>query len=115
MKCGTSVTLGFGLFLLSAQLATAGPLYGTVRMEQAPAVGVEVTVACPSFDRTTHKPVPATTNDRGSYSLLVPASGRCQMRARRGDTVGRSFDVFVSDRSLRFDFEIDRRMNRVAR
>jgi hypothetical protein len=53
------------------------------------------------------------TDPRGSFSLQVPASGRCEMRARRGNQVGAPFVVFVSNNPLRFDFTIDGAMNRV--
>jgi len=105
--------LVLGLALLLPPAASAGPLYGTVRMGQAPARGVEVSVACPGFDRPAQAPAPVVTDARGSFSLLVPASGRCQMRVRGGNQVGAPFEVFVSRNPLRFDFEIDRAMNRV--
>ncbi|HKW95163.1 MAG TPA: hypothetical protein VJX92_24985 [Methylomirabilota bacterium] len=41
------------------------------------------------------------------------ASGRCEMRARRGSQVGLPFDVFVSNNPLRLDFEVNAAMNRV--
>ncbi len=100
-----------GLSLLWPPLATAGPLYGTVRIGQTPAAGIEVSVACPGFDRPALAQV--VTDPRGSFSLQVPASGRCEMRARRGNQVGAPFVVFVSNNPLRFDFTIDGAMNRV--
>jgi hypothetical protein len=82
-------------------------------MGQAPAAGVEISVACPGFDRPAQAPAPVATDARGSFSLLVPASGRCEMRVGRGNQVGAPFEVFVSNNPLRFDFEINRAMNRV--
>ena len=93
--------------------AAAGPLYGTVRMGQAPAQNVEISVACPGFDRPARAPATVVTDARGSFSLLVPASGRCQMRVQGGGRVGAPFEVFVSNNPLRFDFEVDRALNRV--
>jgi hypothetical protein len=93
--------------------AIAGPLYGTVRQGQAPAAGVEITVACPGFDRPSQVVAPVLTDARGSFSMRVPATGRCEMRVRRDDRVGTPFEVFVSNNALRFDFQIDGAMNRV--
>ncbi len=104
-----------GLFLLLPITATAGPLYGTVRMAGGNAGGIGIEVACPSFDRPEQGSGGAATDPRGSFSLLVPATGRCQMRARRGATVGAPFDVFSSDNPLRFDFEVDGALNRMGR
>lgn len=106
------------LLVLSASLllphaATAGPLYGTVRMGPSAASGVEISVACPGFDAPTQAPPPVLTDAQGSYSLLVPATGRCQMRVRRGNQIGTAFDVFISENPLRLDFGIDAAMNRV--
>jgi len=105
--------LTLGLSFLLPQSAAAGPLYGTVRMGPAPARNVEVSVACPGFGRPARAPAPVMTDARGSFSMLVPTSGRCEMRVRGGNQVGAPFEVFVSNNPLRFDFEIDRAMNRV--
>ena len=99
--------------LLFPQVATAGPLYGTVRTGSKPAQGVEISVACPGFARPAQSPPPVVTDSRGSFSLQVPASGRCEMRVKRGNQVGAPFEVFVSNNPLRFDFEIDGALNRV--
>lgn len=101
--------------LLVPILAVAGPLYGTVRMGSGPAAGIAVQVACPGFDRPEKTAGPAMTDPRGSFSLLIPATGRCQMRLSRGGEVGAPFDVFTSDNPLRFDFQIDAALNRVGR
>ena len=90
----------------------AGPLYGTVRIGGVSPRGVEILVACPSFDQPARAPVTAVADERGSFSLLVPATGRCQMRLRRGNQVGNPFEVFVSNNALRFDFTTDRELNR---
>ena len=111
MKNGLFYLLTFSLPLLLPQPASPGPLYGTVRIGQAPAAGIEVSVACPSFERPPLAWV--VTDARGSFSLQVPASGRCEMRVRRGNQSGSPFVVFVSNNPLRFDFEIDAGMNRV--
>jgi hypothetical protein len=102
-----------GLSALLAATVIAGPLYGTVRMGQVPAAGVEISVACPGFDNPAQAPPPVVTDPRGSFSLRVPAVGRCEMRVRRGNQLGTPFEVFVSNNALRFDFQIDGAMNRV--
>ena len=111
MKNGLFCAVAFSLLMVWSQPASAGPLYGTVRIGQAPAAGIEVSVACPSFERPPLARV--VTDARGSFSLQVPASGRCEMRVRRGNQSGNPFVVFVSNNPLRFDFEIDGGMNRV--
>jgi hypothetical protein len=106
-----SLVLG-GLLLLPAS-AAAGPLYGTVRMGQAPVQNVEISVACPGFDRPAQSPTVVRTDERGSFSMRVPASGRCEMRVQRGNQTGSPFEVLVSNNPLRFDFEINSALNRV--
>jgi hypothetical protein len=100
---------------LHCSVALAGPLYGTVRAGNAPAAGVNIAVACPGFGRPAQSPVETTSDERGSFSLRVAASGRCEMRARRGSQTGAPFEVFVSNNPARFDVELDRNMNRVSR
>jgi hypothetical protein len=105
------------LALLLPQSSSADALYGTVRKGQAPAAGVKISVACPRFGRP-GQPAPsivadALTDARGSFSLRVPTTGRCEMRAERDNQVGGVFEVFVSNNPLRFDFEIDDSMNRI--
>lgn len=101
-----------GLLLLLPQSTSAGPLYGTVRIGQTPAANVNIAVACPGFSRP-GPPIEAATDARGSFSMLVPTSGRCEMRVGRGGKVGAAFEVFVSNNPLRFDFVVDNAMNRV--
>jgi len=100
------------LFLLLTQPATAGALYGTVLIRGAPASGVEILVACPGFANQTAA-ANSTTDGRGSYSLGIRASGRCQMQVRRGAQAGAVFEVFISENTIRFDFEIDAALTRV--
>jgi hypothetical protein len=102
-----------GLFLFLPQSASAGPLYGTVRVGQAPAASVNVTVACPGFGRPAQPPSEAVTDARGSFSLFVQASGRCEMRVGRGGQAGAPFEVFVSNNAIRFDVTVDGGLNRV--
>lgn len=102
------------LALLLPIAATAGPLYGTVRLGGGAAGGIGIEVACPSLERPEQGAGSTVTDPRGSFSLLVPATGRCQMRLRRGAEVGAPFDVFSSDNPLRFDLQIDRALNRVG-
>jgi hypothetical protein len=100
--------------LLLPYHSDAGPLYGTVQIDSGgPASAVEISVACPGFDQPTQAPPPAVTDAQGSYSLLVPATGRCQMRVRRGNQVGSAFEMFLSENPLRLDFVVDSAMNRV--
>ena len=103
----------FGSALMAPQLAHAGALYGTVTLGPAPAAGVQVAVACPTFAQPSQSPAPVTTDERGSFSLLVNATGRCEMRINRGGQAGAPFEVFVSDNPLRLDVEIDNALNRV--
>jgi len=106
-----------GLSLLLPSSVFAGALYGTVRMGQAPADSIEIKVACPKFSRPGQPPPPvatkAITDMRGSFSLRVETTGRCEMQLQRNNQVGAAFEVFVSNNPLRFDFEIDSAMNRV--
>ncbi len=108
MKWSLSLTIGL-LTVFLPQPATAGPLYGTLRLDRAPAAGFGISVTCPRLTR----PVRTTTDPRGSFSMLVPTSGRCQMRVTRGQREGTPFAVFVSDRPLRLDVTIDSALNRV--
>ncbi len=105
------------LSLLLSPIASAGALYGTVRIGQTPARDVRIFIACPRFNRP-GQPLPSATADsvadpRGSFSLRVPATGRCEMKVQRDRQIGSPFEVFVSDNPLRFDFEIDGAMNKV--
>jgi hypothetical protein len=113
----SALFLVVGLASLLPTSAFAGALYGTVRIGQAPADRVEIRVACPKFGRpgASSPPVVASTvtDTRGSFSLRVEASGRCEMQLQRDRNVGTAFEVFVSSNPLRFDFEIDGAMNRV--
>jgi hypothetical protein len=109
------VVLVLGLLLLVPPSATAGPLYGTVRMGQEPVQRVDIFVACPGFNRSAQAPASVTTDARGSFALRVEASGRCEMRVRRGNQTGSPFEVFVSNNPVRLDIEIDRALNRVGR
>ena len=111
MKYALMLVLG-GLVLMP-QSASAGVLYGTVRLGEAPAAQVNIAVACPGFDPPGRPTIATVSDARGSFSLRVPTSGRCEMRVRRGDQVGAPFEVFVSTNPMRFDFVLDRAMNRV--
>src|SRR5262249_42943011 len=109
--------LVLGIVVLSPLYASAGALYGTVRIGQAPAAGVVMDVACPRFNPPGQPPprvtAHAVTDTRGSFSLRVEADGRCEMRLQRNNQVGNAFEVFASNNSLRLDLEIDNAMNRV--
>jgi hypothetical protein len=109
-----NLSLFVGLLSLVAESASAAAVYGTVLSGGAPAASVTISVACPAFTGPGPSGViEATTDARGSYSLGVPATGRCEMRVRRGSATGATFTVVVSDNPLRFDFEIDAALNRV--
>ena len=115
MKNILFLVLGFSVLLPLS--ASAGALYGTVRTGTGPAGGVKIYVACPRFSGP-GQPSPrgtgeAETDTRGSYALRVQASGRCEMRLQKNSRKGTAFEVFVSNNSLRFDFEIDDAMDKV--
>jgi hypothetical protein len=97
------------MLLFMCASASAGPLYGTVRMGAAPAAGVTIRVTCPGAQPSGA----AVTDAQGSYSLFVPGSGQCEMHLQRGSQNGPAIPVVVSDNALRFDFEIDGTLNRV--
>jgi hypothetical protein len=99
--------------LLIAESASAGPLYGTVRIAQGTAAGVTVEVACPGFAGGSIV-ASAPTDGQGSYSLLVPTAGGCEMRLRRGGQVGAAFGVGISDNALKLDLTVDGNMNRAG-
>lgn len=95
-------------------VAIAGPLYGTVRIDRVPAPrGVELMIQCPAFTAAGPLSGTARTDDRGSYSTRVAATGRCQIRFRSGNKLGMPFEVLVANNPLRVDFEIDANLNRV--
>lgn len=102
----------FSSLLLAPALASAGPIYGTVRTS-GPATGVSVMIACPSFTNAIETVGPAPVDARGSFTLRVQTNGRCEMRAQSAQSMGRPFIVFSSSNSLRFDFQVDAAMNRV--
>lgn len=104
-----------GLTMLWPAAASAGPLYGTVKIQQTnmPAAGARISVACPSFSRPAQPPTDVVADGRGSFSMRVPANGRCEMRVQRDNKVGAAFEVFVSNNPMRFDFAIDGASNRM--
>ena len=99
--------------LLIAESAWAGPLSGTVRTAQAVAPGLTVEVACPSFAGGSIV-ASATTDAQGSYSLLAPAAGGCEMRVRRDGQKGAPFGVGISDNALRLDLVVNSSLSRVG-
>jgi len=94
-------------------LGAAGPLYGTIRVSGRPLAQADVTVQCPSFSSTGPISTPARTDDRGSYSLRVEATGRCQMRVKSGSRLGPPFQVLVANNPLRFDPELNANLDRI--
>jgi hypothetical protein len=83
-------------------LASAGTLYGTVRVAGRPAAGAAVLVACPSFAQPAQS-AQATADGRGSYTLRINGRGRCEMRLVRDGQEGPPFAVFVSEGTARYD------------
>ena len=98
--------------LLAPALASAGAIYGTVRTA-GPVTKVTLTIACPSFSNPRETVGPMQVDARGSFRARVRTNGRCEMRAQSGQLMGSPFPVFSSSKSLRFDFRVDARMNRV--
>lgn len=92
--------------------ASAGALYGTARIGQAPLGGARIIVACPNFAQQ-QAGGEVSSDGSGSFSLRVAANGRCQMRVEQGGRSGPPFDVFLSDNPLRFDFVLDQGLARV--
>jgi hypothetical protein len=108
----------FYLFILSASLlvshaAFAGALYGTARIGQSPAANAKISVACPGFDKPGQTSLSTVTDARGSFSLRVQATGRCEMQVEQNNQKGPAFEVFVSNNPLRFDFELNTTLKRV--
>jgi hypothetical protein len=108
----------FSLFILSASLLVshatfAGALYGTARIGQGPAANARISVACPGFGRPELTSFSTVTDARGGFSLRVQATGRCEMQVEQNNQTGPAFEVFVSNNSLRFDFELNNALQRV--
>jgi len=102
-----------GLLSAVPVIGAAGPLYGTIRVDGQPLAHADVMVQCPNFSSPGPTSTPARTDDRGSYSLRVQATGRCQMRVKSGNRLGPPFEVLVADNPLRFDPALDANLNRV--
>lgn len=92
--------------------AQAGALYGTARLGAAPLGGARILVACPGFAQQ-QAGGEVGTDGSGSFSLRVAANGRCQMRVEQGGRSGPPFEVYLSDKPLRFDFVLDQGLARV--
>jgi hypothetical protein len=86
--------------------ASAGALYGTVRLGEAPLPGARVLLACPSF-AARQAAAETATDGGGGFALRVTANGRCEMHVERGNQVGPNFPVYVSDNPVRLDFAVD--------
>ncbi len=93
-------------------IGAAGPPYGTVRAGGRPLAQADVMVQRPGFSSPGPSSTPARTEDSGSYSLRVQATGRCQMRVKSGNRLGPPFEVLVANNPLRFDLELDASLNR---
>jgi hypothetical protein len=102
---------GLALALLLPAHSLAGALYGTARQGAGPLRGARILVACPNFG-SPHATAEAHSDDSGSFSLRVGATGRCEMRIERGGQAGPAFPVLVSDNPMRFDFAVDGSLNR---
>ncbi len=92
--------------------AQAGALYGTARLGPAPLGGARILVACPGFAQQ-QAGGEVNTDGSGSFSLRVAANGRCQMRVEQGGRSGPPFEVYLSDKPLRFDFVLDQGLAKV--
>jgi hypothetical protein len=106
-------TLALSLATLFPDSVNAGALYGTVRSGPTPVANATVLVACPGFDSPGHQRGQGATDGRGSFSLRVASTGRCQMQVQRAGLNGAPFPVSVSDNVMRFDFEVDAALNKV--
>jgi hypothetical protein len=95
------------LLALPLQPAYAGALFGTLRVDNAPAQGYSVFLQCPGTQLAT-----ATTDPRGGFTLRAQAVGSCSMWVQHGNVVGGRFSVFVSDQPMRFDVAVDGSLNR---
>ena len=91
--------------------ASAGALYGTVRMGNAPLAGARILLACPSF-AARQAAAEAVSDGGGGFALRVNANGRCEMHVERGNLSGPNFQVFVSDNPVRLDFAVDQGLAR---
>jgi hypothetical protein len=100
------------LLALASMPATSGPLYGTVRVGNAPAANFTLDIACPGFGAPSGS-FSAKSDGSGSYSLLVRWSGQCEMRVSGNGRTGAPFPVFVSDNAVRFDFVLDGALTKV--
>jgi hypothetical protein len=109
MKGLLARSIGLALGLMST--AQAGTLTGTVRLGPAPAAGVEVSIACPNFDKPAQKPTSIKTDPNGSYTLSVKTSGMCHMRAQHGNQVGTPFEVSVTASSSKLDLNLGGNLN----
>jgi hypothetical protein len=87
--------------------ANAGALNGIVKLGPAPAAGVEISLACPNFDKPAQKPSSVKTNEQGAYTLSVAATGQCQMRVMHGAQTGTPFAVTVSAAPSKFDVNLN--------
>ena len=105
--------IGVAASILWPTVVVAGPLYGTIRFENGPASGVSLVVECPPSGGSRGIRVQAQTDARGSFSMRVPARGRCSMHVESGNRRGSPFAVFVSDNPIRFDAVVNSALARV--
>jgi len=105
--------IGMAGSILWSTVVVAGPLYGTIRFENGPASRVLLVVECPSSRDPRGIRVQAQTDARGSFSMRVPARGRCSMHVESGNQRGSPFAVFVSDNPIRFDAVVNNALTRV--
>ena len=98
-RCAFLVLCSLPLF------ANAGAMYGTVRLNNAPLGGAQLTVSCPSF-AAARETAGGASDASGSFALRVQATGRCEMRVQRGGQSGPPFPVYLSDKAIRFDLAV---------
>jgi hypothetical protein len=102
-----SLLVALALIVVTLQSAYAGALYGTLRVNAAPAASYAVFLACPG-----QQPIAATTDVRGGFTLRSQSVGSCSMWVQRGNVAGNKFPVFVSDKPLRLDLSVDASLNK---
>jgi len=90
------------LILLSASLAFAGNVYGSITENGKPvAQGVKIEVACGANKYNTE------TDANGGYKLFVKDQGKCAMKvAYQGQTP--SFDINSFEGSVQYDLILEK-------
>ena len=77
----------------------AGEIFGVITQAERPVAGARVAVTIADKSYTTD------SDARGSYRLVVPASGKAKLTVTVG-SLSRSLEVFSSDRPVRCDLTL---------